>query len=455
MSSPGQGQPCPCGSGRRFAECCGPSAQAPAGATVRESALGKLLNFAFQPAFDSDHSIAEGLFWGNLIRGGATPELRWLLDSEEATIKYNSWFLFDWEVDNSGTVADLFLRDEEVSAAERQFIRRMAAAHLRLYEVEAVERGLGVHLLDVWTGHRLFVIERAATAQMVTWDLLGARVAPDGLGGQVFEGGLYLYPADVKESVVRHFRKLHRQHHRKFPFDDLEAFFHKHGAAFNHLWLNLVAFPDPPQLLTTEGDPLVFCRSVFETDDPDTVLAGLSTRAEIRRRPDGHLSWRETADDGDRELGSWSVQGDRVVLESTSQERAARGRAWLEALFGDQVRYRATSLETLEQTMNELRSRRPGPSPSTTHDVPAESADAVRALFDRHYRSWIDRPLPALGNRTPRAAAAARLWRPKVMDLIKQLENGAERASNTSRPAYDVGWLWRELGLARPGPNRG
>ena len=44
------------------------------------------------------------------------------------------------------------------------------------------------------------MIERTATAQMVTWDLLGARVAPDGLGGNVFEGGLYLYPAEAKDA---------------------------------------------------------------------------------------------------------------------------------------------------------------------------------------------------------------------------------------------------------------
>jgi len=453
MSASGRNQPCPCGSGRRFVECCGRSIQAPAGATVRESALGKLLAFAFHPAFDSDHSIAEVLFWGHLIKEGSTPELRWLLESEDATVKYNSWFLFDWEMDDSGTVAELFLQEEQaqLSDDERRFIRRMADAALRLYEIEGVERGLGVHLFDLWTGERVFVIERTATAQMVTWDLLGARVAPDGIGGHVFEGGLYLYPAEMKGAIVRHFRRLHRQHHRKLPFDDLRTFFRKHGAAFHHLWLNLVAFPEPPQLLTTEGDPLVFCFSVFETDDAAAVLGELAAHPGIRSAEDGQLSWREHAADGDHELGVWSVEGNRIVFESTSQERAARGRAWLEALFGDRVRYRATSLETLEQTMNELRSRRPGPSPSIADEVSADSAEALRELFDRHYRSWIDRPAAELGNRTPRAAAETSLWRARLVDLLKQFENSAERASATGRPPYDFGWLWHELGLTRPG----
>ena len=456
MSSSGRDQPCPCGSGRRFSECCGLSALAPVGEATRDSALTKLLAFAFHPAFDSDHSIAEVLFWGKVIREGPGPELRWLLESEDATIKYNSWFLFDWEVDSSGTIAELFLQEEEarLSHAERQFVRRLAAAHLRLYEVEAIEPGVGVHLLDLWTGERRFVIERAATRQMATWDVLGARVAPDGIGGSVFEGGLYIYPAELKDAIVRHFRGLHRRHHRKSPFDTLDVFFRKHGAVFHHLWLNLVAFPDPPQLLTTDGDPLVFARSIFETDEPDAVRAALADRPEIHEARDGSLSWRETVEGHEHEVGSWLLEGNRLVLETTSQERAQRGRAWLESLCGPRVRYRATSLESLEQTMNDLRSQSPQPRDRPVELEATEDSGAVREMFDHHYRIWLDRPAPELGNRTPRLAAANRTWRPKVEKLLKQLENSAARTSIDRRPAYDFGWIWDELGLSRPGPPR-
>jgi len=195
---------------------------------------------------------------------------------------------------------------------------------------------------------------------------------------------------------------------------------------------------------------LVFCRSVFETDQPEVLRAELAARADVRVMPDGQISWREPGQDGQRELGSWGIEGNRVVLETTSQERASRGRAWLESLFGGRVRYRATALETLEQTMNELRTQPPRRS-RLALDMPDESAGAVRELFDRHYRSWIDRPVPALGNRSPRAAARAALWKPKLMDLLKQLENAAERAARSGRPDYDFGWIWTELGLSRPG----
>ena len=457
MTTTGRNEPCPCGSGRKYKQCCGNSesqSSVLAASSTRDAALAKLLTFAFHPAFDSDHAVAEVMFWGNLIRDSSSPEFEWILDSEDATIKYNTWFLFDWEAEDSGTVADIFLEEAAagLTPAERDFLQRLSNAALRLYEVESVQPGEGAHLIDLWTCTRLFVIERTATKDMVAWDLLGARVAPDGMGGNVFEGGLYLYPLESKDEVLQHFRRLYRRHHRKFPLDDANTFFRRHGIVFHHLWVRLVAFPEPPEVVTSDGDPLVFCRSVFDTDEPDAIREILQAQPQVRAARDGTLGWLETNSAGEREVGTWSIEGKRVLFETNSQERATRGRAWLEALAGDRVRYRATALETIEQTMNELRRRRPKYAATLEPEEPPVHEDgAVRELYDRHYHAWLDRPLPALANRTPRAAARSRLWRRKVIDLLKGLENTTARGALHGRPPYDFQWIWRELELERPG----
>jgi SEC-C motif len=460
MSTTGRNEPCPCGSGRKYKQCCG-NGKYPSGvlaaSSTRDAALAKLLTFAFHPAFDSDHAVAEVMFWGNLIRDSSRQEFEWILDSQDATIKYNTWFLFDWEAEDSGTVAEIFLEEAaaELTPPEREFLQRLSNAPLRLYEVESVEAGEGAHLIDLWTGTRLFVIERTATEEMVAWDLLGARVAPDGMGGNVFEGGLYLYPVESKDEVVQHFRRLYRRHHRKFPLDRASTFFRRYGVVFHHLWVRLVAFPEPPEVVTSDGDPLVFCRSVFDTDEPDTVREILQAQPQVRAAKDGTLGWLETNNEGQREVGAWSIEGKRVLFETNSQERATRGRAWLGALAGDRVRYRATALETIEQTMNELRRRRPKSAAAPAPDEPAVREDgAVRELYDRHYHDWLDRPLLALANRTPRAAARSRIWRRKVIDLLKGLENTSARGALHGRPIYDFQWIWRELELERPGPQQ-
>ena len=452
MSSPGRNEACPCGSGRKYKHCCGTGDDRRAvlaASRIRDSSIAKLLAYAFQPAFDSDHAVAEVLFWGNLIRDASDPDFEWVLDSEDATIKYNTWFLLDWDAGEADTVVELFLDDPdtELSSAERDFLERLSQASLRLYEIQSLEPGVGAHLIDLWTGARLFVLERTATKEMVNWDLIGARVAPDGMGGNVFEGGLYLYPLEAREDVLRHFRRLYRRHQRKFPLDDSNTFFRKHGAVFHHLWLNLVAFPEPPEVVTSDGDPLVFCRSVFETAVPDEVLALLAAQPSIHADGEGVLAW-----DGEGTLlGTWSIEGRRVLFETNSQERATRGRDWLEALVGDRVRYRATALETVEQTMKELRRHRPKYPPTEREEPEVEEAGAVRELYDRHYQDWLDRPVPALANRTPRAAAKSRVWRRKLVDLLKQFENMTARGALHGRPGYDFGWIWRELGLERPG----
>jgi SEC-C motif len=457
MPKTGRNEPCPCGSGRKYKNCCGngeSQSSALVASRTRDSALAKLLTFAFHPAFDSDHAVAEVLFWGNLIRDSSNPDFEWILDSEDATIKYNTWFLFDWEAEDSGTVVDIFLEEAAagLTPAEREFLQRLAYASLRLYEVESVQPGEGVHLIDLWTSTRLFVIERTATEEMVAWDLLGARVAPDGMGGNVFEGGLYLYPMESKDEVLQHFRRLHRRHHRKFPLDDAKTFFRRHGIVFHHLWLRLVAFPEPPEVVTSDGDPLVFCRSVFDTDEPDAIRGILEAQPQIRVAADGALGWLEGNGDQQHEVGTWSIEGKRVLFETTSQERATRGRAWLEAIAGSRVRYRATALETIEQTMNELCRHRPKYATAIEpKEPPVQEDGAVRELYDRHYHDWLDRPLLALANRTPRAAARSRLWRRKVVDLLKGFENMTARGALHGRPPYDFQWIWRELDLERPG----
>jgi hypothetical protein len=448
MNSQGGYEVCPCGSGRRYRDCCGRDA---AVGSARDSALTKLLAFAFQPAFDSDHTVAETIFWGSFLRDAEAHQVRWLIDSEDATVKYNSWFLFDWEVDHHGTVADMFLEEEGagLNPAERAILGRMADAHLRVYEVEAVQRGEGLHLLDLWSGSRVFVVEHTASQRIVRWDLLGARVASDGFGGLVFEGGLYQYPAEARQELVSHFRRLHRRHQRKFPGDDSRAFFRRHGMAFHHMWLRLVAFPEPAKVVTAEGDPLLFCRAVFDACDAaalDALWAEMAASPEIEQDDEGRLIWRERTGAGLRQAGTWTRSGERLVLEAGSKERAARGRAWVEAFAAGRVRYRATAIETVDQTIEALRQ-----PPASRFALPSHpDAGPVRELYDRHYAGWLDRPLSALGNRTPRAAARTRLWRGRLVDLLKQLENRAERASLHGRPEYDFAWIWRELGLERP-----
>ena len=78
--------------------------------------------------------------------------------------------------------------------------------------------------------------------------------------------------------------------------------------------------------------------------------------------------------------------------------------------------------QTLDQAMDELRTVR---APRALDPPAPVDTSAVQELYDRHYLTWLDRPVPALGNRTPRAAARTKIWRPRLIDLLKRFENGS------------------------------
>jgi hypothetical protein len=79
-------------------------------------------------------------------------------------------------------------------------------------------------------------------------------------------------------------------------------------------------------------------------------------------------------------------------------------------------------------------------------------ADDERALvrqgLDDHYRRVLDQPIPALGGKSPRAAAKTPKGREKVAAWLKVLENhSAKRPAGDPIGGYDFGWMWQELGV--------
>lgn len=158
--------------------------------------------------------------------------------------------------------------------------------------------------------------------------------------------------------------------------------------------------------------------------------------------------WPPEGDTTRRGLGTIVVGRGRLTLETTSKARAERGRRLLEDAAGSAVKFRATRYEAVERAVERARAR---PRPKDPAIPPEVQAEFAREFMERHYRTWPDQPLPALGNRTPRQAAALKSARPRLISLLKEMEVFAERDRRAGRPAYDFTWMWAELGLVRPG----
>jgi hypothetical protein len=414
----------------------------------RSSALAKLMRFAARPKFKEVHRAALALFWGDWLSEKPDRQLEKVMTSEPVEIAYNSWFAFDFDCGGGRRMLETFLESEgrQLSSGELSYLKGLRGSHLRLYEILEVKPDQGFEVRDLWDDRRLFVRERAATRQVVAWDLVVARLGSAGDGEAVFETIPYLFPATDKNELLKGLRKAHQVFLKEFPDKGIADFFRRMGPVFHKLWLERVALPPRPKLITGDGEPFIFARAIFDLLDREAAIRSLADRDDIVDHGDGSYAWLEPAGSFQRSVGTMSFDEKRVVFETTSQKRAKKARDELPRLFGGAVRFRAISYEDVEQALK----RAPQTTKPKEPDIPIEEQRKILGeYYENHYRKWLDEPVPALGNRTPRHAAKLKTVRPKLVALLKDFESHSERQRRSGEIAHDFRWMWEELGLTR------
>lgn len=453
MSGPGRNDPCACGSGLKYKRCCLRASEAVSGAysaAERRSAQAALGMFGMRREFQEEREAAEEEFWDDALDVLTEDEEEEI--GEQGDAYFLEWFVVDCRLESGRTPLELFLEREgrRLRPGERRYLERARTTHLRPYEVLDVRLDEGLDLLDLWDKRRVSIRERLATHQLVQWDVLGARVMHDDDGVLVMDGTPYVYPARAKDVILKELRQAQRKY-RKAVSDDVGEYFKACGPLFFAWWIGHVVLASRISFRTPEGDEIVFARAVFDVLDAAALERALAAQPALARAEGDRYEWLEpeSAGGGRRSLGTFVRQPGRLVLETTSSARAERGRAFLESIAGAAVRHRATTLESVEQALR----HRPTPADPEVAEVPPEIvARVAQDYYERHYRGWVDTPLPALGGRTPRAAAASKAGRPRLVALLKEMESRAARERLAGRPAYDFGWMWGELGVERPGP---
>ena len=320
----GRNDTCPCGSGLKFKKCCLNATR-----TVksylpgeRDRALAKLVRFSERHEFKEAHKLALQLFWGDWLSQLPDEELERVMDSEPANIAYHSWFAYDWDLDEGRTLFDMFLEREvrDLSTGERNFLDGMRGSHLRLYEILAVKPDQGFELRDLWDDRRLYVQERSATRQLVTWDVIVGRIGPSGDGEIVFETLPYVFPAAVKDDLLKGLRKAHRVFTEEFGDGNIAAFFKRMAPVFHNLWLEHVALPPRPKLITGDGEPFVFAKVVFDLTDRQTAIDSWRNGTTIS------LITATAAMAGSNPLEALQRSVGTIVIEKEARRRSRRPR---------------------------------------------------------------------------------------------------------------------------------
>jgi hypothetical protein len=453
----GRNAPCPCGSGRKYKQCC--LRNAPRGPRYtsyeRKLAIAKL-HQGLDALEDDDiwQEIESGLvdeFWGELGEQlGAITDGGLLTMT---TAAFHDWVLFDVVLDCELRTLDIVLENAPaLRDGELVWLEQQKAQCLRLYEVTEVRRGSSLTLRDLLGGAEITVHEHLGSESVERWDLLAARVMPIGASGRPeMDGAALHFPRMYREHLVGRLQTEIAELHREHPAASETELMKLCAPGIHQMWFSLIVQPPAPELITTTGEPVLMTTVRFDVADADALVRALDSCAALERERDETLwHWLAASEEtdgkkGDSILGVLKLEDGRLTLETMSRERAIKGRALVEELAGEAVRHAATSHEDPLQMMREALPSTNG----TDSEAPLSEdiEDAILGHYETHYRHWVDEAIPALDGATPHAAALSSKLRPRLIAMLRDLEHMYLRSLSRGEPAYDPSWLWSELGL--------
>lgn len=153
--------------------------------------------------------------------------------------------------------------------------------------------------------------------------------------------------------------------------------------------------------------------------------------------------------DGRNVLGTLELGNRALRVEVTSPSRAELIQDLLAGPLAGLVAAPRIEQQTQEQMLARQDKR---PHAERVGSLSAEEKRAiVHQTMDDRYREALDKPIPMLGDVSPRQAARSPAGRQKVLDWLKYIENRTHTASHRGggdpMVEYDFGWMWQELGV--------
>lgn len=450
--------PCPCGSGRKYKRCCWARERrefAEALADIREapSTIGGFLGQRLWPLVEKAHEalLEEAAGWVGIETMDRMAEKYGEL-LENIGLEAS---LIDVKADGSKTAVELFLSDPASKAlrpSTREYLKALSRSVYSLYEIEEVRPGEGLTVKDLLRRRRLTVLDRSSSQTLKRWQIAFARVVQMEKVC-LFSNAVLTFDRRFLEWLLEELPNIKRLDRGKSL--SWTRFLKREWTLPPALWLSFINNPSIPRSLTnTDGDPLVQIDLAVEIAPGKGAELRRRLNAAAEIRPDGESRWvlmgpGSGAFEEGVLLASFELAGSTLRVSVNSELREARVRELLDRLAGDCLgEVSRTAVEVTPELVERWQEEGPAPDPEAA--IPPEVEEQlVHEVLDRHYRSWVDQPVPALDDMTPRQAAADRSMRTRLISLLKEFEV-RQAGSEAAMATYDTSWLWAELGLRRP-----
>jgi hypothetical protein len=161
-------------------------------------------------------------------------------------------------------------------------------------------------------------------------------------------------------------------------------------------------------------------------------------------------------------LGTINIEHGKLIISVNSTRRAKKIRRLVEKRLGKEAIYKTTLIEPIEPEVEKMwaaaASGAANPAAEewaqgsersgviSLADLPPEVRAKLEETARQHWVTWVDLPVPALNNMTPREAAKSEEGRELLESLLLDYERHNDGPNeNFMRP--DILELRRELGL--------
>lgn len=347
---------------------------------------------------------------------------------------------------------DVFADDEV------EFVKCAQKSALSFFDVVSTVSGKSITVRDAIVGDEFVVTEKSASKSVEPGDILFGSVLslPDlnmflALANVTIPPRMRLPVEILKADLLEDLPDITRQDLRSVGIDLMRT--------YREI---MYPFREPlgDRIRNADGDRLEIRQMRFDlTLEPAAAakkLASLDASQSAKEILEGGRSSNEyqitwsglPRNDEQVVIGDFTVRGflliepGKIIAGVNSEEREAELRGLIESLLGNQVKYRATSIESMEYALNNP----PDDTGSQAID-PTQHPELLEALqmqIRQHYEQWPDSQIPALGGATPREAAGNPELRPVLEGLLVDM---GRRGQGDPVNVAPVGWLREELGM--------
>ena len=213
----------------------------------------------------------------------------------------------------------------------------------------------------------------------------------------------------------------------------------------------MAAFEMPQLIDHVTGEPLLFVADHYRVLDWDALDQALSGEADIEgSREEG---WNRLFEGEDGLIRRYlsidaSKRPDRIKVSYRTQQYADEGRPWFEAVVGTAVAFVSREISDPKGMLANLQ---PNESKETSAPVelpPEMLTELIEKRIRQLYADWPDKPLPILGDRTPREAIQTQEGLEQVKFLLHTYEHGeAQQAKAQHRTPVSYEFLWQSVGI--------